>query len=153
MLYNEDVKNLFHSLFNSYSDIFFIKGIVSGLIILAITLINYNAGVSGILSIIAAYSVARLLGYQTTFLSTGYFTYNALLVGLAIGYMFEISLLSVVMIIIAGSLTMIITIVAAQVFYQLFGLQILSVPFILVVCIRNRLPWIWVFFPTGLVVI
>jgi len=132
MPYNEDVKNLFHSLFNSYSDIFFIKGVVSGLIILAITLINYNAGVSGILSIIAAYSVARLLGYQTTFLSTGYFTYNALLVGLAIGYMFEISVLSVLMIIIAGSLTMIITIVTAQVFYQLFGLQILSVPFIIV---------------------
>ncbi len=132
MSYNEDVKNLFHSLFNSYSDIFFIKGVVSGLIILAITLINYNAGVSGILSIIAAYSVARLLGYQTTFLSTGYFTYNALLVGLAIGYMFEISVLSVLMIIIAGSLTMIITIVTAQVFYQLFGLQILSVPFIIV---------------------
>ncbi len=132
MPYNEDVKNLFHSLFNSYSDIFFIKGVVSGLIILVITLINYNAGVSGILSIIAAYSVARLLGYQTTFLSTGYFTYNALLVGLAIGYMFEISVLSVLMIIIAGSLTMIITIVTAQVFYQLFGLQILSVPFIIV---------------------
>ncbi len=132
MSYHEDVKNLFHSLFNSYSDIFFIKGIVSGLIILVITLINYNAGVSGILSIIAAYSVARLLGYQTTFLSTGYFTYNALLVGLAIGYMFEISVLSVLMIIIAGSLTMIITIVTAQVFYQLFGLQILSVPFIIV---------------------
>lgn len=132
MLHNEEVKNLFRSLFNSYSDIFFIKGIVSGLIILVITLINYNAGVSGMLSVIAAYSVARLLGYQTTFLSTGYFTYNALLVGLAIGYMFEISLLSVLMIIIAGSLTMIITIVTAQVFYQLFGLQILSVPFIIV---------------------
>ncbi len=132
MLYTEDVKNLFHSLFNSYSDIFFIKGVVSGLIILSITLINYNAGVSGILSIMSAYSVARLLGYQTTFLRTGYFTYNALLVGLAIGYMFEISPLSLLMIIIAGSLTMIITIVTAQVFYQLFGLQILSVPFIIV---------------------
>ena len=132
MRHIEDVKNLFHSLFNSYSDIFFIKGVLSGLIILSITLINYNAGVSGILSIIAAYSVARMLGYQTTFLSTGYFTYNALLVGLAIGYMFEISLLSLVMIIIAGSLTLIITIVTANVFYQLFGLQILSVPFIIV---------------------
>ncbi len=132
MLKTDDVKNIFSSLFNSYSDIFFIKGAVSGVIILAITLINYNAGLSGILSILSAYLVARLLGYQTTFLSSGYFTYNALLVGLAIGYMFEISILSILMIIIAGSLTMVITIVTAQVFYRLFGLQILSVPFIIV---------------------
>ena len=132
MLQKEDIKSLFHSLFNSYSDIFFIKGILSGSIILAITLVNYNAGLSGMLSIVSAYFVARLLGYHTTFLSTGYFTYNALLVGLAIGYMFELSMLSVLMIVIAGSLTMIITIVTSQVFYRLFGLQILSIPFIIV---------------------
>ncbi len=132
MFYSKDVRNVFSSLLNSYSDIFFIRGVVSGLIILLITLINYNAGVSGMLSVLAAYTVARLLGYQSTFLSTGYYTYNALLVGLAIGYMFQLSALSLLMIIIAGSLTMIITIVTAQVFNQLFGLQILSVPFIIV---------------------
>ncbi len=126
------IKNLFHSLFNSYSDIFFIKGVISGAVILCITLINYNAGLSGILSIISAYALARLLGYQDVFLSTGYFTYNALLVGLAIGYMFVISPLSLLMIIIAGSLTMIATIVTSQIFYRLFGLQILSIPFIIV---------------------
>jgi len=132
MFQTEDIKSFFNSLLNSYSDIFFIKGIISGVIILLITLINYNAGLSGILSILSAYTVARLLGYQTTFLSTGYFTYNALLVGLAIGYIFQISPLSLLMVIIAGSLTMIITIVTSQVFYQLFGLQILSIPFIIV---------------------
>ncbi len=132
MLLTNDIKSLFSSLLNSYSDIFFIKGIIPGLIILSITLLNYNAGLSGILSVLSAYTVARLLGYQSTFLSTGYFTYNALLVGLAIGYIFQISALSLLMVIIAGSLTMIITIVTSQVFYQLFGLQILSVPFIIV---------------------
>ncbi len=132
MLKMKGFENLFRSLFNSYSDIFFIHGITSGAIILFITLINYNAGISGILSIIAAYTIARLLGYQTVFLSTGYFTYNALLVGLAIGYMFEISPLSLLMIVIAGSLTMIVTIVTSQIFYRLFNLQILSVPFIIV---------------------
>ncbi len=132
MLKINAIKNIFNSFFNSYSDIFFIKGSLSGLIILAITFINYNAGVSGVLSVLSAYLVARLLGYQSTFLSTGYYTYNALLVGLAIGYMFEISILSVLMITIAGGLTMIITIVTSQVFYRLFGLQILSVPFIIV---------------------
>ncbi len=128
----ESLKGLLDSLLNSYSDIFFIRGRLSGVIILAITLINYNAGLSGMLSILSAYGVARLLGYQSAFLSTGYFTYNALLVGLAIGYIFQLSLLSLVMVVIAGGLTLIITIVTAQIFYQLLGLQILSIPFIIV---------------------
>ncbi len=126
------IGSLVSSVLNSYSDIFFIRGALPGAIILLITLLNYNAGLSGLLSILAAYGFARLLGYQSTFLSSGYFTYNALLVGLAIGYMFQISVLSLVMVAIAGSLTLVITLVLAQIFYQLFGLQILSIPFIVV---------------------
>ncbi len=126
------IRSLLSSVLNSYSDIFFIQGMWAGALILAITLLNYNAGISGLLSMLSAYAVARLLGYQSTFLSSGYFTYNALLVGLAIGYVFQLSLLSLVMVAIAGSLTLLITIVLAQAFYQLFGLQILSIPFIVV---------------------
>ncbi|MBT4838323.1 MAG: peptidoglycan DD-metalloendopeptidase family protein [Methylococcales bacterium] len=129
---NHRVKNIVSTLLNSYSDIFFLKGLFSGFILLLITFINYNAGLSGLLSVLSAYSIALMLGYQVTFLKTGYFTYNALLVGLAIGYLFKISVLSLLMIFIAGSLTVIITIVIAHIFYQLFGLQVLSIPFILV---------------------
>lgn len=132
MLTSKPIKNFFSSLLNSYSDIFFIKGPVSGMIILAITFINYNAGLSGLLSVLSAYIFALLLGYQAEFLRTGFYTYNALLVGLAIGYLFQISGLSLLMIMIAGSLTFVITVVSSHIFYRLFGLQILSIPFIIV---------------------
>jgi urea transporter/murein DD-endopeptidase MepM/ murein hydrolase activator NlpD len=126
------IGNFLNSLLNSYSDIFFIKGVFSGLVLLLITLINYNAGVSGILSVLSAYTFALFLGYETQFLRTGYFTYNALLVGLATGYLFQLSFLSLLLIIIVGSLTLVITLVTSQVMHRLLGLQILSIPFVIV---------------------
>jgi urea transporter/murein DD-endopeptidase MepM/ murein hydrolase activator NlpD len=95
-------------------------------------MINYNAGISGVISIISAYLFAKFIGLKSDFLVAGYYTYNALLVGLSIGFLFKLSLLSLPLIIIAGILTLLITAVSARIFQNLFGLQILSIPFILV---------------------
>ena len=117
---------------NSYADIFFIKGAYNGLGILLITFLNYNAGLSGVVAVLSAYFFARFLGLKGEFLSTGYYTYNALLVGLAIGFLFKLSLLSLPLIIIAGCLTLIITAASSKVFRSLFNLEILSIPFMMV---------------------
>ena len=117
---------------NSYADIFFIRGVYNGLGVLLITLLNYNAGLSGVLAVLSAYLFARFLGLKAEFLSTGYYTYNALLVGLAIGFLFKLSLLSLPLIIIAGCLTLIITAASSKVFRSLFNLEILSIPFMVI---------------------
>ncbi|WP_169719595.1 urea transporter [Psychromonas aquimarina] len=117
---------------NSYSEIFFLQNFFSGLIILLITCINPHLGLSGLLAICSAYSFARFIGYHAEFLTTGYYTYNPLLVGLSIGYLFELSWLSVPFIAIAAVLTFILTLSLANIFYRLFGLQILSIPFVIV---------------------
>ena len=117
---------------NSYADIFFIKGVYNGLGVLLITLLNYNAGLSGVVAVLSAYLFARFLGLKAEFLSTGYYTYNALLVGLAIGFLFKLSLLSLPLIIIAGCLTLIITAASSKVFQSLFNLEILSIPFMVI---------------------
>jgi len=130
---NKDaIKNFTSSFLNSYADIFFIKGVYNGLGILIITLLNYNAGLSGVVAVLSAYLFARFLGLKAEFLSTGYYTYNALLVGLAIGFLFKLSLLSLPLIIIAGCLTLIITAASSKVFRSLFNLEILSIPFMLI---------------------
>jgi len=89
-------------------------------------------GLSGVVAVLSAYLFARFMGLKATFLSTGYYTYNALLVGLSIGFIFKLSLLTLPLIIIAGCLTLIITAASAKVFSDLFNLQILSVPFMIV---------------------
>ena len=130
---NKDaIKNFTSSFLNSYADIFFIKGVYNGLGVLLITLLNYNAGLSGVVAVLSAYLFARFLDLKAEFLSTGYYTYNALLVGLAIGFLFKLSLLSLPLIIIAGCLTLIITAASSKVFRSLFNLEILSIPFMLI---------------------
>ncbi len=127
-----DVNNLFQALTRSYSHLFFLNSSLCGFFLLLVTFLNYNAGLSGILAVFSAYLSAYFLGYHKVFLNSGYFAYNSLLVGLAIGFLFKISALSLLMIFISGSMTFIITLVTAHFFAKVLGLQVLSVPFILV---------------------
>ena len=108
------------------------QGTWTGLAILLISCINPHIGLSGLLAIFSAYGFARFLGYQAGFLQSGYYTYNALLVGFSIGALFELSLLSIPFIIISSVLTFILTLAMANIFYRLFNLQILSIPFVIV---------------------
>ena len=127
-----DFKMFFKALANSYSDIFFIHRTFCGVLLLVLTLINYNAGLSGIFAVFSAYLTARFLGHHKPFIDAGYYAYNALLVGLAIGFVFKISFLSLLMLGMAGALTYFITLVTANIFQNLFNLQVLSIPFIIV---------------------
>ncbi|MBF0471398.1 MAG: urea transporter, partial [Gammaproteobacteria bacterium] len=132
MITAKDIHGFFSSFFRSYADVFFIRSSLGGMAILALTFLNFNSGISGVLAVLSAYLTAILLGYQSHFLRHGFYTYNALLVGLSIGFLFELSPLSLLMISIAGALTLVISLVTADVLYKLFGLQVLSIPFIVV---------------------
>jgi len=127
-----DIKNIFLSLTQSYADIFFIRSTTCGILILTVTFLNYNAGISGILAVLAAFITAYFLGYQKDFIKKGYYAYNSVLVGLAIGFLFKISFLSLLIISIAGSLTFIISLGISHIFYNFLGLHVLSIPFIIV---------------------
>jgi urea transporter len=120
------------SMINSYSDLFFLKGGWIGIVILGLTLLNPNLGLSGLFSVFIAFLVARFLGYQQSFIESGIFTYNALLVGLSIGQLFSFSWLTSVYIAIASSITLLLTISLMDVFSRFFRLPILSIPFVIV---------------------
>jgi urea transporter len=127
-----DVKDFFLSLAKSYAHLFFLRSTLCGFFLLLVTFLNYNAGFSGILAVFSAYLTAYFLGYHKEFLNAGYYAYNSLLVGLAIGFLFKISALSLLMIFISGGMTFFITLVTATFFSRVLGLQVLSVPFIIV---------------------
>ncbi len=122
----------FRSILLSYSEIFFLKNAVIGFFILLVTLVYPNHGVSGLFSIIVAYSFARYVGYQKEFLKSGHYTYNALLVGLSVGQLFSFSPLSAIYIAIAAILTFLITVAMADIFSRYLLLPILSIPFVMV---------------------
>ncbi len=72
------------------------------------------------------------MGYHHEFLQSGYYTYNVLLVGLAIGQLYNISWLSLLFLVISAILTFVLTAALANIFFRLFHLHLLSIPFVLV---------------------
>ncbi len=122
----------FKTFFNSYSEIFFLQSPIAGVLLFLVTLTNLNVGIAGIVSVLAAYLFARLIGMSDAFLSSGFFTYNALLVGLSIGYLFALSPLSLFFVVTAGIFTFVLTVMINSIFSYYFKLPILSLPFVIV---------------------
>ena len=120
------------AILNSYSEVFFIQGKLSGLILLAIGLINYNTALAGLFSVAVAYTFAYFIGFNKSYLNSGYYTYNPLLAGFAIGYIFQLSWLTLGIIAIASVLAFVLTVFLSNIFYLYLRLQILSIPFVIV---------------------
>jgi urea transporter len=120
------------SIILSYAEVFFLKGLVIGVLVLCITLLNPALGIAGFISISVAYAFALFVGYEREFLKSGYYTYNALLVGLSIGQLFAISPLTILFISIAAIITFMVTVSMSDVLHKYFALPILSAPFVIV---------------------
>ncbi len=127
-------KILYHtkSILNSYSEIFFLENYIVGGILLLCTFLNPNIGLSGIIAILSAYLFARFLNMGEAFLSSRFYTYNPLLVGLSIGYIFKITPLTVFFTITAGITTFVFSVMLYSLFYYYLKLPILSLPFVFI---------------------
>ncbi|WP_457624565.1 urea transporter [Persephonella sp.] len=129
---DNSLKNHIKAVLNSYSEIFFIENYIAGGILLLATFINPNLGIAGIIALVSAYMFAKFLNMEKTFLSTGFYTYNPLLVGLSIGYLFKITPLTVFFTITAGITTLVFSIMLYSIFSYYLKLPILSLPFVVI---------------------
>lgn len=115
----------------SYSEIFFLRHWGTGLVLLALTLVNPNVCVNGLVAVLAAYGFAVFLGLDKAFLASGFYTYNPLLVGLSMGYLFRIAPLTFLIVTLAGILTFVVTHMLYNISSYYLRLPILSLPFVL----------------------
>jgi len=122
----------FGVLLHSYSDILFIRDRMAGVLLFSVTMFNPNVGLSGLVSLAAAYLFSRLIGMEKSFLQSGFFTYNALLVGLSVGYLFSIGPLSLFLVAVTGVLSFVLSVALNSIFSLYLKLPILSLPFVLV---------------------
>lgn len=120
------------AIFNSYSEVFFLKGLPVGVLMMGLTLINPNVAIAGIVAVIASYLFARFINMDQEFLKSGFYTYNPLLVGLSIGYLFQITPLTVFFVAIAGLFTFVVTHMMHSILSYYLRLPILSLPFVFV---------------------
>lgn len=129
MLGKKSIINIIHSVLNSYSQVFFSENKIFASILLIVSFIDIWAGVSGIIAVVTANGVAYIMGYNRINTKRGLYGFNALLVALGTGLMFQPGLELLIIVFFASLLTFFITISIEGILTK-YGLPFLSIPFL-----------------------
>ncbi|PCH53917.1 MAG: peptidase M23 [Flavobacteriaceae bacterium] len=114
----------------SYSQIFFTGNKILATILLVVSFIDWWTGLSGLIAVITAVTLAEVLGYSPITLRKGLFSFNALLVGLGVGTYFSPGLEVLLLIVMGGAIAFFSTVFLMGLFAK-YGLPFLSIPFLL----------------------
>ena len=125
-------RSLVSNILKPYSAILFLNNHYVGLIILLTTFINPSVALSGLGAVFFTLLFSRLININSSYLSEGFYLYNSLLVGMGIGYVFEPSLLSFVLIGVGASFTFIVSFMCNRLL-SIYSLPTLSLPFAIVI--------------------
>lgn len=123
---------LFHNLLHSYSMLLFMRSKWLGFVLFGTTLFNPNLALSGIISWITTLLFARMIGIYPQNLVHSIYTYNSLIVGFSIGFIFKISFLSILMTIGTSVLTVMLSYTLFSLLSRQMKLPVLNIPFFFV---------------------
>lgn len=123
------INTLFTASLNSYSQVFFSDNKLFAVILLVVSFIDPGAGLVGFSSALITNVVAFELGFNRTDIKKGLYGFNSLLVGLGIGYYFELSFELYIIVFVASVLTLFFVTFIKGVL-QKYGLPYLSLPFL-----------------------
>ena len=129
-----DKQGILDSVLNSYSQVFFSKSKLLAVFLLVISFFDYGAGIGGIVAVLIANLLAWGLGYNSYFLRSGLYGFNALLVGLGVGLFYQPSVELYLLIAVSAVTCFFLTIVFQGVLGK-YGLPYLSVPFLITIWI------------------
>ena len=115
---------------NSYSLMFFSLNNVFALLILLVTFFSPFVGLSGLAAIILINTAAYFIGFNREEIKNGLFGFNALFLGMAMGYEFDFNSTFVVLFISAILILLLIT-VWLKGLLAIYNLPFLSFPFII----------------------
>ncbi len=118
-----------NSVLNSYAQVFFSLNKVLAITLFAVTFINPSVGVFGLLSVLGSNVMAYVLGFDKKQVEKGIYGFNALLLGLALGYLYAFSLAFLLLFIISIFAVFFIT-AALQASMGKINLPFLSLPFL-----------------------
>jgi urea transporter/murein DD-endopeptidase MepM/ murein hydrolase activator NlpD len=126
----ENQKWFWHSILNSYSQVFFSNNKLFALLLLPVTFLDFYAGLFGLFAVLVTNVSAYLVGFDKFRISQGYLGSNSLLVGLGLGIYFEPGTQLLFIVLVAGILTLFLSVTIEGVVGK-YGLPYLSIPFVL----------------------
>ena len=130
--YLQKSADYFNNLLYSYSTLLFMKNRFIGLILFGVTFFNLNIALAGLISWAVSQLFSKFIGVGKDEPVNAIYTYNSLLTGFAVGFLFQLSLLSVLLTIGVSILTFLFSYSLFSIFYRLFGLPVLNIPFTVV---------------------
>ncbi len=125
-----DIQSFTFSILNSYSQVFFSENKLFAIILLIVSFFDIQAGFSGLLCVTTVTITAWLLGFNRFNIRRGIYGFNALLIGLGIGLIFEPGIALYVILMFSSIFSLFITI-ALQGILLKYGLPFLSIPFLI----------------------
>jgi len=126
---NLKTKEFLESITNSYSQIFFSSQYLFALLLLAITFIDLPSGILGLYSVLIISVLSFAFGLPSYKVKQGYYGFNGLLVGLALGTYYEFGLLLFLLTTIAVIFSLLISVAMEGVIGK-YNLPKLSLPFV-----------------------
>lgn len=126
------LKRLLNQLLESYSYLLFSNNRYLGLFMLLLSFINPSAGVHAIVAFTAASLFSHLIGSEKKAGTYTLFLYNSLLTGLAIGYLFKVSILSILFTTVVGILAYLLSTSLSAILAHYLALPILNLPFAII---------------------
>ncbi len=123
---------LLRSICAATAEILFLRGVSTGALLLLAMLLQPAVLILGLIAVLAAVMVAKLLQLDRSECDRAPLLFNPLLAGLGVGYLFHPSLPACFLAAAAGVLTLLLTWTLAHILKTFFWLPVLSLPFILV---------------------
>lgn len=77
------------SALNSYAILFFSKNKILGAVLFVVSMFNFNAGLSGLIAVIASLILINNLGFYKEDVKSGLYSFNSLLLGIGFGTFFN----------------------------------------------------------------
>lgn len=119
----------FHSILNSYTQVFFSNDKVFAILLIIVSFFDLNAGISGLIAVLTSNITAYLIGFNRFNIKSGYYGFNALLVGLGLGIFYQMHVEFVLILLFASLFTLFITVMLEGVIGK-YGLPYLSISFL-----------------------
>jgi urea transporter len=129
-LQNDKLNEFFRGILRSYSQVFFSENYLFAIPLILVSFFDISAGFTGLISVITANSSASLLKFNKQTIAKGFYGFNSLLVGLGLGYYFEITIITIVIAVFASFFTLLVTLSIQGVLGKYY-LPYLSLPFLI----------------------
>jgi len=114
--------------FKPYISILFLRDVKAGAVLFLLSFLLPSVGILGIVAIVVTVLFAEMINLRDEYLKYGFYLYNSLLVGMGVGYYFNVTPVTVLLTVILAILTFLISFSLNRVFVK-YSLPLLSLPF------------------------